>query len=1128
MHKRHAPSFSSTGDQPAPTDQVYGTQANNRYGSRSSMPQHTQLQQTNVHKRKGLLDDYDEASHIAADSLVSNLCTRGERGEIIQLRSCEADRTLFWKILTILACTTLLLVLSTLAVAFSSHSREAIYPLRNVFPSREMKESLSNKMWDWSASSWLVNYHPADSNADIKRIEKFEATTDAEHFKPEVHVIPRNLVFVTNRLPGDAKIDPKTLENAAIWQELYKGTDTSKGYKVSFTTCTQNQYACSHTYILQMHFFPSAESIEIFFEFNAPQYLEAFRRCDNQYEQFDFARYVILYVLGGIAVDIAVTRPLERLDDLFQNLNPTKRKSQFIVGVDYDFESLHDSKIWAYPRQRGFATHVFAVTPKHPVLKQVVDLVAQNLLNRESEVDPAILDHRYPASVLQDPDKARLLRRMWTTGSGPLSDVILKALADQNSGSKEYSEHEVIALPMEIFMSSHPGGMRFSNIQHSRDHSHIIYMGDAYLEESNDEAHGIQSIETDLGIKTSVKMKKKSMSLTAKLLDAGIADKLQHEHGGSPANMQDAYKKQDNIYTESNTENGSNADDSSTTVRGKNYLVYDESHLSKDTHHSVAPYTYLIGAVRDASQIAETPFQYIVELSCEHGVHVHIVVGGGVEECRARFERAVEKRYSSAHRGKCGRFELLGEPGDLHALDNRVDRIAYLRDFQREHLRVVLENGHEDDVIVVADIDLYALPPVKKLMHEVTRMRTLHEYDVLCSNGLMHRPNGYYDIYATVLEPDTFTYPVKHRLLGKSWEGEDMSLVRSHDEFGEVTSWDVLDWIEKEGERLKKANAESMLNAIDREKNPLWEESKRATSLGYEDMFNFEPSSAVPVRSCFGGLTIYAATALLEPSCRYHPPSVGATADRLLKYANRDDKRPCEHVVFHDCLYRMHTRHGGRSRIAIQPDMKTMWNNMPPPRSKLISDSQQDSLITFYNQADRADRLTSPNGLHNSYVNGDGTLVIESCRVINCSNPSVREISTVKFDKDLGIEVKVPKPLKNWSHMFLILEGNGNLILLKQVPKRKLKEGGRNCGLWEDESCQLEVWSSNTNVAGNRQTCDDSMFSFLESETSLVRYELDLKDDGFLEISLWDADGISDEKHRNLIWRSNGLPSQND
>jgi hypothetical protein len=81
----------------------------------------------------------------------------------------------------------------------------------------------------------------------------------------------------------------------------------------------------------------------------------------------------------------------------------------------------------------------------------------------------------------------------------------------------------------------------------------------------------------------------------------------------------------------------------------------------------------------------------------------------------------------------------------------------------------------------------------------------------------------------------------------------------------------------------------------------------------------FEPSSAVPVKSCFGGLTIYSAKALLEPSCRYHPPSVGDDADRLLKYANIDDKRPCEHVVYHDCLYRIHTRDGGNSRIAIQP-----------------------------------------------------------------------------------------------------------------------------------------------------------------------------------------------------------------
>lgn len=95
---------------------------------------------------------------------------------------------------------------------------------------------------------------------------------------------------------------------------------------------------------------------------------------------------------------------------------------------------------------------------------------------------------------------------------------------------------------------------------------------------------------------------------------------------------------------------------------------------------------------------------------------------------------------------------------------------------------------------------------------------------------------------------------------------------------------------------------------------PTWYQSYN----DYEEN-DYEPSIAVPVRSCFGGLTIYSAKALLEPSCRYHPPTVGEEANRLLKYANLDDKRPCEHVVFHDCLFQLNHKFGVESRIAIQP-----------------------------------------------------------------------------------------------------------------------------------------------------------------------------------------------------------------
>jgi hypothetical protein len=680
----------------------------------------------------------------------------------------SVDRKLFWSIASLLALAILLLLASALGLIIRNLRRGGAFvkPNLDVFDTKHIRLLLKE---EHNRSSPILSAFSATQTND---------TTP--------HVIPKNLIFVTDRLPGDVNIHPHTLENAVLWQEMYK-----------------EDY--------QMHFFPGSYSILQFFESYAPHLIDALENCETIYEEFDFARYVILYYLGGISVDIAVTRPLDRLDTLLHTLNPTLSKDQqlIIAAVDYNFEHMEDSKLWAYPRQRGLATHVWAATPQHPTLLQVIDRVSTNLLDRNS-VDINIVSHGYPSSVLQNPLKAKLLRRTWTTGSGPFSDVLLYAVQKQresrSSGILSPSGDQVIILPMETFMSAHPGGMKFRNIQnnHDEDKLQLIYMGD-------------EVYDTNGGIMPRNKVNQDGDTEKLKYKNKKEKQKKQgYEHNEDKTLTKDQFSEQDvspNDFNplqkrrrQKNKKQKLPTEPSSTDVRRKTYVVYDESHLPKDTYHTIAPYTYLIGAVRDASEIVDTPFRYIVQLCCEHGVHVHIVVGGGIEECRTRFEQHIKEEYSGSE-GKCGRFELLSEPHDLHSMENRVDRIAYLRDFQREHLRMVLENGDEDDIIVVADIDLYALPPVSKLMHEVNRMRLLHEYDVICSNGLMHRPYGYYDIYATVLLPDTFLYPIRYRLWKKSWEGEDLNLVRSDDEYGEVTSWDILDWIEQQGEKNRKENA---------------------------------------------------------------------------------------------------------------------------------------------------------------------------------------------------------------------------------------------------------------------------------------------------------------------------------
>lgn len=115
----------------------------------------------------------------------------------------------------------------------------------------------------------------------------------------------------------------------------------------------------------------------------------------------------------------------------------------------------------------------------------------------------------------------------------------------------------------------------------------------------------------------------------------------------------------------------------------------------------------------------------------------------------------------------------------------------------------------------------------------------------------------------------------------------------------------------------------------------------------------------------------------------------------------------------------------------------------------------------------------------------------------------------LKTDQDM---VKPLKLKANWSHMFLILEGNGNLILLKQVPRHKLKNNGKNCASTSSpttESCQLEVWSSQSAIK-------EPMFSL--KRPRIKRYELVLENDGSLQIQ----ERSSDMKRLStVLWRNN-------
>ena len=162
----------------------------------------------------------------------------------------------------------------------------------------------------------------------------------------------------------------------------------------------------------------------------------------------------------------------------------------------------------------------------------------------------------------------------------------------------------------------------------------------------------------------------------------------------------------------------------------------------------------------------------------------------------------------------------------------------------------------------VMDVSKRYILPSKEAEHSATK------FHAICANGrqrgklrggetnLRHR---YYDSFATVLLPDTWLH---RKETGMSPE-------------------DVLDWFLEEGR----------------------DENNSA----------FHP---VPVRSCFGGLTLYPADFWLS-SCRYDQFSKDS-----LGYKGGKEHHTCEHILFDECLREKFSNEENPTNsigIAVQP-----------------------------------------------------------------------------------------------------------------------------------------------------------------------------------------------------------------
>ena len=403
-----------------------------------------------------------------------------------------------------------------------------------------------------------------------------------------------------------------------------------------------------------------------------------------------------------------------------------------------------------------------------------------------------------------------------------------------------------------------------------------------------------------------------------------------------------------------------------TGMLGEIYYPVGPNHIQEFVGHkhesSISPPIYAIGLVRDMADVQPDVLRWLAEVNCNHGVGLHIVAGAGaggdgnarsdgLDHYRSRIvdeqsriptkEPAAEtlqngKVHNNDKHGElfagCAPVHIVTEDSDLiygpnkPRPINRVERIAALRDYQRALLRTKYAgddkgnangnpNAINDGAVIVIDLDLAVLPPPQRVMEVAHKLSTPEvgnsppfPFDAICAAGVTAASKTelwYYDTYATVLWPDTYLHPLQRRLIKNYFPGEDSSLVRSDDRNGNWTQGDIMRYLQT------KAKEQSEYGTVD-------------------------------ARSCFGGMTIYRASAWFEPKCSYTHGMGGeegisrsvssAASTGLMRYASEQDGRPCEHVVFHDCLIRTNdmvkggdSSDGDKSRIAIMPKLLTLW-----------------------------------------------------------------------------------------------------------------------------------------------------------------------------------------------------------
>ena len=315
---------------------------------------------------------------------------------------------------------------------------------------------------------------------------------------------------------------------------------------------------------------------------------------------------------------------------------------------------------------------------------------------------------------------------------------------------------------------------------------------------------------------------------------------------------------------------------------------------STKTSESNTKSLMLGGIIRNATDINDETYAFLSTLNCEYNVHIHILVKYG------NIDTQKIKKSSS---GKCGNVMIEQEEEATKTMDNtfttlhlenenRIDNLSKLRNYQRIRMREIFISSSinlDTGVIILADLDIKKYPNIRLLMGQTSLMQKGdYTHDAICTNGVMERWSKkhkklftwYYDTFATVFIPDISLLKAENKLIQSS---DESNSIRAR-----LSQHLIHLYIRSRGKESENGN--------------------------------------FSVQSCFGGLALYKAKFFFNSQCQY-----GLNEDIILsrrndinsimRYANKKDERPCEHVVFHECLRKTLENFN----IAINPNLITHW-----------------------------------------------------------------------------------------------------------------------------------------------------------------------------------------------------------